>query len=455
LVKDKNDTPEFVIAMIENINEAKKALQELEESKKTVTDILESTSDAFFALDTDWNFAYVNGRAGSILKRNPKELFGQNIWVTFPKILNTRFYEEYHKAMKTGVKTSFEEYFEPMDCWFHIHLYPSDKLLSVYFRNITEQRMLTDKLKDKEEQLSLVFDTVPTGIIILDKYGQLKHINSAAREQMGIPEKIAPSDIKPTLFTSDYKPYSYELSPYYVVISDKKPVKNIEFISIKPDGTELILSTNAAPLIDSKGDISSVLISTTDITDIRKAEQRARELNQELEKLSLLDGLTGINNRRYFDKHIAREWKNSLRSKKPLSLILIDVDYFKKFNDTYGHQKGDISLKEIANTIRSAVLRPSDFVARYGGEEFAVVLPNTDETGARKVAERLREMVEGLRIENSRSKVSSFITISLGATTIIPDNLITVSEFIKMADEALYKSKDNGRNMLSVYKTVS
>ncbi len=186
-------------------------------------------------------------------------------------------------------------------------------------------------------------------------------------------------------------------------------------------------------------------------------EQKLREVlelqeaNGELLSLSTMDGLTGVPNRRKFDEYIGENWKIAIREKTFLSVVLIDIDYFKAYNDTYGHIKGDECLISVAKTIAASINRPGDLVARYGGEEFVVVLPRTDQEGANKIAETIRTNVEALHIAHKNSKIHPHLTISLGVATIIPSILDSVELFIGLADQALYEAKENGRNQVSVY----
>ncbi|TGE33768.1 diguanylate cyclase [Desulfosporosinus sp. Sb-LF] len=175
-----------------------------------------------------------------------------------------------------------------------------------------------------------------------------------------------------------------------------------------------------------------------------------KETNFHLENLSTLDGLTGIPNRRSFDQFIEMSWKNSMREQQTLALVMADIDYFKAFNDNYGHLKGDDCLRLVAKTLVTSIKRPIDFVARYGGEEFIAVLPNTDKIGALLVAERMRRNIEHLAITHEHSMVASCVTISLGITDIIPQQADTILELIQTVDNALYQAKQLGRNRVFV-----
>lgn len=168
--------------------------------------------------------------------------------------------------------------------------------------------------------------------------------------------------------------------------------------------------------------------------------------NQELELIAISDSLTKLANRRRFDEYMDLEWRRAMRQQSWLSLILCDIDYFKPYNDTYGHQAGDACLQKVAEAIARAVRRPGDLVARYGGEEFAIVLPNTELAGAMRVAEEIRVRVRGLGIPHSASKIGEIVTLSLGVTTTFPSPHKSISKFIGLADIALYQAKKEGRD---------
>lgn len=181
------------------------------------------------------------------------------------------------------------------------------------------------------------------------------------------------------------------------------------------------------------------------------AEQRnhaLQEANRQLAHLSQTDGLTQISNRRFFDECFIQEWKRTKREKQPLSLVLFDLDFFKQYNDQYGHLQGDECLRSIAELIGSVINRPGDLFARFGGEEFILLLPNTPEAGALKIAEQCRELVESLSIPHHKSTVSDVVTISVGLCSLIPDGSLMEHDMLDLTDQALYCAKDRGRNQV-------
>lgn len=183
---------------------------------------------------------------------------------------------------------------------------------------------------------------------------------------------------------------------------------------------------------------------------LRELQQELEKSNEELQKLSSLDGLTGIANRRRFDEFISKECLRSARENTVLSLILIDIDYFKSYNDNYGHLAGDGCLRQVAGALDEIIHRPADLVARYGGEEFGVVLPNTDIQGAIKVAKVLGEKIRSLAIPHEFSEVTNYITMSMGVASKMACESTSPTELIDLADKALYKAKDSGRDNYQV-----
>ena len=167
-----------------------------------------------------------------------------------------------------------------------------------------------------------------------------------------------------------------------------------------------------------------------------------------LEQLSACDGLTGIPNRRRFEEMIDKEWKRSIRQGRSLTVVMMDIDYFKLFNDHYGHLLGDDCLKLVAETLAASIRRPGDLVARYGGEEFVCVLPETDKEGAITVAELFRKSIDNLKIKHEKSQVSNHVTISLGVATTIPKAEKSMKILLEAADKSLYQAKAAGRNRI-------
>ncbi len=173
-----------------------------------------------------------------------------------------------------------------------------------------------------------------------------------------------------------------------------------------------------------------------------------------LENLSTTDGLTGIPNRRMFDEVLKKEWRRAVRDRKPLSMIMLDIDYFKQYNDLFGHLKGDDCLRRIAQSMKECMRRPSDLAARYGGEEFVCILPNTDPAGALVVARHIQTRVEALDITHTHSKTGK-VTLSMGVASMVPEKEQKESDLVNRADANLYAAKNGGRNRIISGKEVA
>jgi diguanylate cyclase (GGDEF)-like protein/PAS domain S-box-containing protein len=205
------------------------------------------------------------------------------------------------------------------------------------------------------------------------------------------------------------------------------------------------------PLSSLDQSIIGLVEAFTDITERKNAEKVMQLANQELERLATEDGLTKVSNRRRFDEYLNIEWRRQTRSGAPIALIMCDVDFFKKYNDQYGHQAGDSCLMSVASAIRTRVGRSGDLIARYGGEEFAIVMPATDAQGAWRVAENIREEVTKMRIPHGGSSTASFVTISGGVASMVPTMDLKPQMLIERADQCLYRAKKQGRNRVVVF----
>lgn len=183
---------------------------------------------------------------------------------------------------------------------------------------------------------------------------------------------------------------------------------------------------------------------------LRVSQQQLLDTNLVLQRLMNSDGLTGLSNRRHFDEYLELEWRRATREQSQLSLMMIDVDYFKAYNDNFGHLEGDEALRQVAKAIRANCSRPSDLPARYGGEEFAMVLPNTTPGGARLLAEKLRQSVAGMNIPHIAPDAGAHLTVSIGVATTVPQPGSNSRQLILDADKGLYAAKHNGRNQVQV-----
>ncbi|ART48403.1 sensor domain-containing diguanylate cyclase [Acidovorax carolinensis] len=191
-----------------------------------------------------------------------------------------------------------------------------------------------------------------------------------------------------------------------------------------------------------------------DISERKKTEEKLLVLQKELEALSFKDGLTNIANRRRFDASLEVEWESARSTGQPLSILLFDIDFFKQYNDLYGHVRGDNALIEIAQMLSLALDGPRDLVARFGGEEFVVLLPQADASVALKVAERCQRLIQKQAITHAHSPLDQRITVSIGVGTVTPGAHMKPSSFIEAVDQQLYAAKKNGRNRIETVQVA-
>ncbi len=313
------------------------------------------------------------------------------------------------------------------------------------------------QLKEAEYRLITLSQAVEQSgstILITDLNGVIEFVNPAfthvtgytPEEAVGKPTRILKSGMHPPEFYKDL----------WDTIIRGETWKG-QIINKKKDGELYWESATISPVMGRDGKITHYSAVKEDITSRKKAEKlleetqkRLEKANEKLKTLVTSDGLTRIANRRKFDEYLDQEWQRCKRAKVSLSLLMCDIDYFKHYNDTYGHQAGDLCLKRIAQAMEKTVVRPMDLVARYGGEEFAVILSDTGLMGACHVARRIQEVVKNLNIAHSDSSVGTHVTLSIGITSLIPDEDLSMDLLIKTADEALYQAKRKGRNRMEM-----
>jgi diguanylate cyclase (GGDEF)-like protein/PAS domain S-box-containing protein len=221
---------------------------------------------------------------------------------------------------------------------------------------------------------------------------------------------------------------------------------------VRLNGEEMDVEMSVSPITFNGK--AAFLATLREITDRKATERKLQEAMAQLQRLSDLDGLTGIPNRRRFDHVLEQAWEESAGKSQHLSLVFFDVDYFKRYNDTYGHQGGDEVLRKIASVLREALDDDSQLAARYGGEEFAIILTNTRIQVAKETAELIRTRIEALAIPHLASKIAKHVTISLGVASVIPHLGVPRETLLQMADRALYQAKTDGRNRVIVYHTA-
>jgi len=283
-----------------------------------------------------------------------------------------------------------------------------------------------------ENQYSIV-ENSPHPVLSINENADVIYVNPAATHVFGYTKREITADGLGIIFGNETLS---DIIKQHIPCALKGETAGFESRIIRKNGED---GVSVVSLFQMSGGNLGIIIR--DVTEIRKLEK-------ENEKL-FLDGLTNIYNRRYFDESIPRLIKSLSRSGSMLTLMMVDIDFFKPYNYTYGHSAGDDCLIVITEILKQSIPREDDFVARYGGEEFIVVLPNTDENGARKVAERMLINVRDRRIPHEKSVVAKHVTISIGIITGVVKHTHTAKDFIEQADMMLYQSKQNGRDKYS------
>ncbi|MDZ7699976.1 MAG: diguanylate cyclase [Deltaproteobacteria bacterium] len=311
--------------------------------------------------------------------------------------------------------------------------------LSHAFLVALERKRTEETLAESEAQFRAIAAMAHDAIVMTDTRGRIVYWNPAAETIFGYTAAEAYHQDTLDLLAPKRLREQYEagLRDFRKSVRESAKGQTLELKAVRKDGAEfpVELSMSSVKLKDRWHTIGIV----RDITS-------RKEMEAKLRRMSYQDGLTGVANRRHFEETLDKEWRRSARDKDPLSIIMVDIDLFKAYNDAYGHQKGDECLKQVAQCIQSGLKRPGDLAARYGGEEFVVVLPDTDMKGAMAVAEKIKNGMEALRIPHRASTVSEHVTVSQGVATGIAEPSITPESLVEAADQALYQAKKGGRN---------
>jgi diguanylate cyclase (GGDEF)-like protein/PAS domain S-box-containing protein len=336
---------------------------------------------------------------------------------------------------------------DPASPSLRLQIYVASAIFLLYVVSVVlESRKATERRLQKIAALhALVTENSHDAIILADFKGNRSYVSAAAERLSGwTPEELMNQVYSDMIHPDD-------LAKALTVQSElSSGTECAVFVSRlrKRDGTyfwaESSLSVVRDPTTNAPRGVLNVV---RDITDRRRAEESLQEAYKTLEAFAITDALTGLANRRRFDQCLANEWRRAMRDHKPLSMLLIDADLFKSFNDTYGHLRGDSCLKQIAEAAQDVVTRPGDLVARFGGEEFAIILPNTDNEGAMQVAEDICEAMRNRKLPHSSSHFG-FMTISIGCATLEPVFGKHSVDLVEFADQALYLAKGNGRNQV-------
>ena len=401
---------------------------------------------------TDWEMPHMNGvELCRAIRQHPTEQY------TYLMMLTARGQKEDKlEALDAGADAFLSK---PLDiAELQANLRVAERILQAEADLQAQKRQLQDlneELISQNEQLQQsyrlveyanrrfveLFEHVPVACFTVDMEGSIREWNLAAQQLYGYSkEEVLFQPFYAKAFRGANASHIHDILQR---VMQGSIVTGIESEDYDSEGNLHYVIRSVFPIRNPNREVVGAIVSAVDVTYRVEYENQLKALNQKLQSLAVTDGLTGLHNHRAFQDYLEEQFQVAMRNRQPLAVILMDVDHFKQYNDTYGHQAGDEVLRQVAQ-ILSAHVREGDFVARYGGEEFVVVLPRTDLESAVAVAERLRRAVESAEWQLRP------VTGSFGVASIRPD-METRQELIEAADQALYQAKTNGRNRVEVW----
>jgi len=430
--------------------------------------IIETIADSYLEVDLGGNFINFNNSFCELLGYSIDELQGRNNREFVDTANAEKIYNIFSRVYETGKpesrasweyirKDGTKRYGEAS-----VSLLKDDNGKPIGFRGIgrdvTDLKKAEAALRESEQRFRFLFQSTLECVVILDRELNYIYANQAANEFLGlIDDNIEGKNLREVLasFPKFKDLWIQRLEQFFKTEEPKWAEDRIHIgADISWSESSLAAIRNAAEEIVAVGiiyrDVSKRKQVEAEreqlITELECAKKNIEDANQKLERLATLDGLTQLSNRRMFDEYLVRQWSIQARQKSSLSVILCDIDYFKRYNDAYGHQAGDECLKQVADKLKDSIKRPTDLAARYGGEEFVLVLPDTNSQGAIHVAQRIKTNIRKLRIPHIQSDIDRYLTLSMGISYVFPNHNQSAELLIKTADDALYEVKAKGRN---------
>jgi diguanylate cyclase (GGDEF)-like protein/PAS domain S-box-containing protein len=417
------------------------------EARTRLANIMDTLPSAFLSVDDHLRITWANGQAAKLLAKDAARIIGRSLAVTLPREIVEQVARRCAEVLRARSPQDFDCFDADSGVWLAVEVSPSPYGVSIHMRDVSESR----RALETQDRLLALLEATPDVVGIQDDRGTC-YFNRAGRELFGMGQptdalthpdrQTVPDDV--TAIPEDVFPIGLERGVY----RSEKTIR-------AQDGRQVPVSQVAIAHRNRTGSVAFVSTILRDISarkrvegelqdQVRLVESYSRQLeeaNARLRALATTDGLTGVQNHRAFQERLAEEFQRAVRYDRPLSIVMIDVDSFKQYNDTFGHPAGDVVLKRVASALQSCA-RATDTVARYGGEEFVVILPETDAAGAAEAAERMRRMIEGIPWEKRP------VTVSVGIST-TETEIDSTAELVEAADRALYMSKSRGRNRVT------
>jgi len=398
---------------------------------------------------TTLRYKFVNNVFSKAYDIPRKQIIGKHM----NEILSEKNYQNalnYISAVKKGKNIAYEYYFNMQmgKRWLKVDYVPefdtTGKVCSfiVLGSDITDRKTAEEKLQKSEARYRFMVEAANEGILIIGYDLEIIFVNNKLALMLGykINELIGQS-LKRLFFEEHLEDLERKIQERM----QGKDATYEQYLRRKDDSNHWV-TLSAKAMLDDQNNYMGSFIMLTDIHERKILEEQLKAAIKKLEILSNVDGLTNLANRRYFDNTVSLEYTKLAKHKELLSFIMIDIDFFKSLNDYYGHLIGDDCLKQVAKSLAQSVSHPSHLMARYGGEEFICMLPKTNEKDTEILAEKMRSAIESLHICNKGSKISKYLTVSLGIVTMQCSPEEDVLELIGNADKALYRAKSSGRN---------
>ncbi len=430
-----------------------------ERLNQTFRQVIETLPESLNVKDPDGRFIIANAATARLMRApNAEALLGKTDAEFFPAEIAAQFRADEENVLRDGPRELEQRlaFGDGTELWLSTLKTPLKDAkgqpfaLVTHNRDFTARKHLEQELERARAQLEGAMSGMADALIAFDRNATIVFCNEQYRKLFPLT-----ADVRvPGMNLRDVLRIAYERGEEAGMEPDEvEPWIERAVTGLRDENDREIHLADGRWLharIRTLSDGTSLSV-ISDVTSIKQAEEALSEMNKHLKLLAATDALTGLKNRRTFDEQFGKEFSRASRHHHPLSVLMVDVDFFKSFNDTFGHQAGDDALRAVARCIKDVARRPADIVARYGGEEFAVVLPDTGTEGATAVAELLCEAVRNLRIPNGRS-TRGVVTVSVGIATASRANLLAAPEdLIRQADAALYLAKGQGRDGVQVY----
>jgi diguanylate cyclase (GGDEF)-like protein/PAS domain S-box-containing protein len=439
---------EGLSVMAGQVLQVEAVMETLQESRENFRDLFENVSDFLYSHDLQGNLKEANLAFRKAFGYTQEDIKHKNVRDIMPE----RYHKDFDDYMRDILRHKKNEGF------LKVVAKDGSERIVEYKNSIISgpdgpvgirgsARDITDNIRDKkelarsEERFQLVVENAQEWVWEMNAGGLYTYANSVVEKIMGYKA----AEIRGRKYFYDFflpEEQAAFKQATFRTFEKKQRFHDHIYRAVHKSGKILWLQTSGVPVLDAKKNLLGYIGVTTDITKQKTTES-------ELMRLSYFDGLTGIANRRYFEDIAKREWRRALREESVFSLLMGDIDFFKPYNDLYGHLEGDECLRKVAAVLKDNLRRPGDMIARYGGEEFVILLPDTDAKNATSVAETLRSSVELLGVEHKDSYVSDVITISVGVASVVPAENLSLSTLISSADRALYRAKKAGRNRVA------